>query len=369
MSKVERAVLSGQPYERGVTHGDVFRTEIETNAEFYFDHFADHGVDEETALTHAARFIELIEEMNGAYADEMRGVADGSGLSLEAVTLINVRHTILYSAYATEDSDGREAPVAADHTDGCTSFGVQPERTRSGNTLIGQNWDWQQPVESVIMDVRQDDGTNFIALTEAGMVGGKFGVNEHGIGFVANGLSTPGDGTRIYRKPGHVRSREILEAERLDLALAPVLTEKRPTSRNYLIAHESGEMIDLETTPDDYSYLYPEDHLLTHANHFERRDGVESILEQQIPHTLCRGMRIRRLLDRHDEISEETIKEVLRDHVHYPKSICRHVSPDDESISHTNNSLIMDLCERRLLATDGPPCEAAYHEYTVTPSA
>lgn len=384
MSHVSTAVFSGDPHERGVAHGEAFSEAIEHNAAFYFDHFADNGVDSETALDHAEEFVGTIEEMNPDYVAEMRGVAEGSGRPMEEITLINIRHTILYSAYGDDgdrggsssdddnadgsDTDGKEidAPDSADAIDGCTSFGVQPERSVTGTTIIGQNWDWEADVESLVMDVRQDDGPNFLAVTEAGMVGGKFGLNEHGIGFVVNGLNTPADGEHIYRKPAHVRGREILDATRLDEAFGAVVGTERPTSRNYLVAHESGDMIDLETTPDDCEYVYPDDGLLTHANHFEHAD-VTSTLERQIPHTLCRGARVRRLMERHDRIGETEIKAVLRDHTHYPKGICRHVSEDNAS--HTNHSVIMDLSERRLLATEGPPCESDYEAFEVTPSS
>lgn len=368
MSQAESVVLAGDPYERGVAHGESVREGIANNAEFYFDHFAEHGVSERTALEHADEFLELIEEMNPDYVEEMRGVADGSGLSIEKIAIINVRHTILYSAYSPgESADGEAQADSADAVDGCTSFGIQPEFSETGNTLIGQNWDWQRAVESIIMDVRQSDGPNFVALTEAGMVGGKFGLNEHGIGFVVNGLNTPEDGEDLFRKPAHVRGREILDASGLDRAIAPILEGKRPTSRNYLVGHGSGDMLDLETTPADCRHVYPDDGFLTHANHFEHRTDVESTLEKQIPHTLCRGMRIERLLGRRESIAIADLKEILRDHTDHPNGICRHVTSDSES--HTNNSVIMDLSERRLFATDGPPCDATYREYEVTPTS
>lgn len=366
--KLPIARLEGTPRERGTTHGELFADEIRNNIEFYLDHFAENGVDNQTAREHARKFIDFLGEGHEEYVSEMRGVAEGSGVSLEDITLINVRHTILYSAYP--DKRQTEA-VEEPSVDGCTSFGLRPEVTANGHTYVGQNWDWESPIESFVMDVHQQDRPDFLAVTEAGMVGGKFGLNEHGFGLVVNGLSTPSDGKDPYRKPAHVRDREILNADRFDRALEPIIGEERPTSRNYVVAHEIGEMVDVETTPDSFNYLYPDDGILTHANHFEDRSNVQSKLETQIPHTVARGMRIDRLLKQIEtDIDEEDMKNVLRDHFGKPASICRHTQPDadENALSHTNVSVIMDLNERRMLVTNGPPCENEYHEYRVAGS-
>ncbi|MFB6298687.1 MAG: C45 family autoproteolytic acyltransferase/hydrolase [Halobacteriales archaeon] len=357
---IDHATLTGPPRERGIAHGEQFADEIAHNVEFYLEYFADNGVDERTARAHAESFIDRIGEYHPTYGIEMRGVAEGSDLPLEEVTLVNFRHTILYSAYASEGTG--DTP---DETEGCTSFGLTPEVTANGHTYLGQNWDWQAPVERFIMDVQNADGPDYVALTEAGNVGGKFGLNERGIGFVVNGLSTPADGDHPYRKPAHVRDLEILTADRLDSAIGAVLETARPTSRNYLFGRATGELVDIETTPDAVSYLTPSDGVLTHANHFEERAGIESIFERQIPHTVSRKLRISRLFEQVDRpIDEDTMKAILRDHVGEPKSICRHLS-DDDSLSHTNASVIMDLDEGRMLATGEPPCEASYQTFNV----
>lgn len=364
MAQIPSLVLEGTPRERGVRHGEQFADEIEANVRRYLDYFSTYGVDEDVAREQAADFVPLIEDANEHYFAEMEGVAAGSDLPLEDVTIVNVRHTIVYSAFADEVADGPDA-APPETTDGCTSFGVQPERSGSGHTVLGQNWDWLEPIDAFIMDARPDEAPNLVTLTEAGMVGGKFGLNEHGIGYVVNGLTTPEDGANPDRKPSHVRGREILTAERLEAAIEPIISEKRPCSRNYMVGHAVGEMVDIETGPEQVSYHYPEDGLLTHANHFQDRSTFTSEFEQLIPHTVCRGMRIERLLSRRESIGVADAKAVLRDHFDAPTGICHHENPDEDEPSHTKASVIMDLNERRMLAAAGPPCENEYVEYPV----
>lgn len=363
MAKLQKTVLTGSPFERGVTHGDTYSNEIANNVDVYDEVFADRGVSPDEARSLATTAISIIEDQNPKFAEAMRGVAEGSELPLEEIAMVNVRHTIIYSAM----SDGFDSDEANESglADGCTSFGVQPERTANNHTYLGQNWDWMNSIELFLMEVHQEDGPNFIALTEAGMISGKFGFNENGIGFVVNGLSTPEDGKHPTRKPSHVRGREIFDAERFDQALAPIVSSARPTSRNYMVAHENGELIDIETTPDSFDFIYPNNNFITHANHFEKRIGIDSQLEKKNPHSIVRGMRARRLFNNADgDIGVEFIQSVLRDDFGKPASITRHPDLDeDEHASQTNASVIMDLTDKVMYATYGPPDKADYHTY------
>ena len=358
--------LSGSPFERGLQHGESFDTEVAANVDCYLSVFEHYGASREDVLEEAVQYHDVIENQNESYAQEVRGVAEGSDLPLSHVALLNARYEVIYSAYKDKaESLGSETPPPAD---GCTSFGVRPEVTADGRTYVGQNWDWLASVEEtmVVTTVERTDGPNHVAVTEAGIVGGKMGVNEAGIGLVVNGLVTPQDGETPYQKPFHVRCREILEADRFDRAIAPVVESDRTCAGNFLIGHHVGELIDLEAAPETVNYLSPENGILTHANHFEDQTDVESSLERLIPHTLCRGPRLRRLLEQErGAIDVEVLKGALRDHFDFPASICHHVDPELPAEEHeqTNVSVILDLEDRSLLATSGPPCERAYRRY------
>lgn len=362
--RLDRLQLTGSPRERGLAHGETYRDEIRENVATYLDVFQHYGADEETVYEQAATFVDIIERENEDYATEMKAVAEGSGMDVLDVTVLNARYEVMYGAYtsAARSLDDDRSPIP----DGCTSFGVQPEVTADGHTYIGQNWDWIPEVNVFVMDIRRDDKPDVLAMTEAGIVGGKIGLNEHGIGMLLNGLVTTGDGEQPFRKPYHVRFREVLDAERLDLAIAPLIELDRACSGNVLLGHPSGEMIDVELAPETANYLYPDDHILTHANHLEDRTNVDSEFEKILPDTLCRSPRLRRLLRRErGSIDLDVAKAVLRDHFGHPASICRHV---DESVpaverDRTNASFVMDLTERALYGTYGPPCESEYRRF------
>jgi isopenicillin-N N-acyltransferase-like protein len=355
--------LTGSPRERGITHGEAFADEIATNLEIYLDVFEHKGTDEATVYEQAERFVPLIEDENEAYAEEMRGVAEGSGLSIEDVTILNARYEVMYSAFKQVADDlGKGKP------DACTAYGIRNSVSADGHTYVGQNWDWMPGLETFVMDVEQENGADHVAMTEAGIVGGKIGVNEAGLAMTLNGLVTERDGEEPFRKPYHVRLREVLESERMDAAIEPLIVEGRACSANVIIGHESGEMINLELAPETANYLYPEDGVLVHTNHVEDTSSMDSEFEKLIPDTLCRAPRLRRLLtEGTDAIGEEDIKDALRDHFDHPNSICRHPNEDDPELDRleTGGSFIMDLTEKRLLGTNGPPCEHEYVEFQV----
>lgn len=369
MSEFERVVLTGTPYERGREHGERFANEVASNVELYRERFAHEGVDLDAIREQAAEYVDFVERVAPKYAEEMRGVADGSDVPLADVSMLNVRWEVIYPAWKdrTEADDDPEADAPA--VDGCTSFGVLPSATDDGSTYVGQNWDWLASVaENVfLMELRREDAPDALAMTEAGIVGGKIGVNEHGIGLAVNGLISAADGGDAFRKPYHVRFREVLDAERFDDALRPVVETDRVCSANVLVGHADGEVIDLEAAPGLINPVYPEDGVLAHANHFET-DAVESVNERRGPSTLYRAERLQRLLARDaGDIDSGTIRAALCDHFGRPSSICSHV---DESLpeverGQTNASFVIDLQERALLGHRGPPCEGEYREYAL----
>ncbi|WP_433633484.1 C45 family autoproteolytic acyltransferase/hydolase [Halomicrococcus sp. NG-SE-24] len=360
---LEFVTLTGSPYDRGVTHGDRFATEIEANVNRYLDKFAHYDIPAKRARELANEFIPLIDEAAPAYATEMRGIADGSGVPLEDISLLNARYEITYGAYADAADD-----TSPRRTDGCTSFGLRGPAVDDEGPYIGQNWDWIPDIDVFIMGVEQPDAPNHIALTEAGIVGGKIGVNEHGIGMVLNGLVSAMDGEQTFRTPYHVRFRNVLNATRLSKSIGALIETDRACSANVLLGNDVGELVNLEILPESANYLYPSDGVLTHANHIEGGKG-DSQLERILPDTICRGPRLRRLFTTaQSDLSMPDIEAALRDHVDNPTSICRHRDPaaPTQERSITRVSAILGLTERQISATNGPPCQASYQDYTLS---
>ncbi|WP_157014683.1 C45 family autoproteolytic acyltransferase/hydolase [Mesorhizobium xinjiangense] len=361
--------LGPDPRERGRIHGSTLANAIRDNVETYLARFEAAGAKREAILKQSEGWLEFIREDNGEYADEMAAIASASGISPVEIAMLNARYEITYLAFGTE------ANVANTRLEqeGCTSFGLLPEATANGRTILCQNWDWLANVRGRTFIQRVSRASSpaegkpdFVGFSEAGIVGSKMGMNAAGIGLCVNGLVTPRDGTTGMRKPFHVRCKEILDAWRFDQALSPIVQTDRTASSNFLLGHREGEILDIEATPEHCAYLSPVDGVVVHANHLVKETRATSQMERIAPNTLYRGPRTERMLRRQlGRIDRNAIQDVINDHFSAPASICRHADPalPPEKRVVTVAAILLDLDERVLYATDGPPCEAPFQAF------
>jgi isopenicillin-N N-acyltransferase like protein len=350
--------LTGGPYERGLTHGRRFAREVAHNLATYLARFEAGGLRREAALVEAAHWWRAIEDSNASYAEEMAGIAAGSGTERNAIALLNARYELAFTLFGKE---ARASTPPFEEADGCTTFAAMPEVTKDGALWLGQNWDWLEGIagRALVTRVRRNDGPDFVSVTEAGIVGGKMGLNACGIGLVENGLASDLDGCNPYRKPFHVRCREVVDAERFEDALRSVLQQERTCSANFVIAHADGEAVNLETSPNHVSYRYPRDGLMAHSNHFLDPGHGVSQMERLSPNTLYRAERTDRLLRRHIErLDVESMRAVASDHFGQPGSICRHADERQPPAKRTITvaSVFLNIRDKVLHVANGPPC-------------
>jgi isopenicillin-N N-acyltransferase-like protein len=169
-----------------------------------------------------------------------------------------------------------------------------------------------------------------------------------------------------------MRCREILDAETYDFALQPIVATKRVCSANFVVGHADGEIIDLETSPNEVSYHYPQDGLVTHSNHFLDARHGPSQMERLSTSTLYRANRLDRLLRKDiGKLDAGKCQAALADHFGRPNAICRH--PDERlpeaKRTMTNAAFVIDLNARTMLIANGPPCSHPFVEHTLAGEA
>src|SRR5262252_5959577 len=308
MTGIAHLTTEGDAHACGLAHGRRFAREIADNVATYLRRFAASGLDRDEAFAEAARWRKAIAAHNGAYAEEMRGIADGSGQSEDTIALLNARYELAFTLFGQEAAKQGAAKQGQAKNellelglDGCTTFGLLPEATADRHTWLGQNWDWLEGVHgrTFVLRARRKGEPSFVCLTEAGIAGGKMGVNECGIGLVENGLASSHDGRNPYQTPFHVRCREVLNAERFEEASRPVTNTGRTCSANFVIGAAGGDIVDIESSPDHVSQLQAQEGIITHSNHFLAAGHGESLLEKISPNTLYRADRMRALLHPH----------------------------------------------------------------------
>ena len=356
-----RIRVEGTHYERGRQYGTQARAQVHLSVQAYqrvFAHYA--GWDWPAVRRAAATFEAPIAAFRPAYLDEMRGIAEGAGLDLADVLAINVRTEVMFAAKA------RQAPLAARSPAECSAFAVAPAPQARTATLLGQNWDWllHSAQTLIVLEARQDDGPDFVTVVEAGLLA-KAGLNAAGLGLVTNALVTDADaGTPGL--PYHVLLRALLDCATVTEALMVLQAGPRSSSANYLIAHASGAVLDVEAAPGDFTRLYPQfpgHGLLLHTNHFHdpRLHPVDVSL-WAMPSSAVRLQRLR--AGAAEAATLDHFRALLADHADYPHSICSHPDPREHPLEQgaTIASLLMDLTARRLWLAAGNPCQTPYRE-------
>jgi len=351
--------LNGTPYEQGLQHGQQLKDRITHNVRVYFDRFeGEVGLSRAEVLGRAVKYGETIALQNPDYFAGMRGVADGSALDFDQLLALNVRYEILYYQFSANAMG-----------DGCTSFAVLPSASANGHLLMGQNWDWIPQVKGAVLQTVEPDGLKTISFTEAGIVGGKIGLNAAGLGLAINGLNTTGDDWSRLSKPFHVRCYEILRARDLATATQVVTGERRACSTNYVIAQAPDCVVDIEAAPNETRILSPDNGFLVHTNHFLDPDalGVVEPPREGWSSTCDRLNRLRELLGAKHPVGVEDIQSYLGDHETHPHSVCCHENLDLRPGQHyrTVTSVVMDLHAQELYLSDGPPCQGIYQRITL----
>jgi isopenicillin-N N-acyltransferase-like protein len=355
--------LTGTSHAQGLAHGEALRERIAHNVALYFERFArEVGLSADEVREMAGQYATAIEKQSPAYYAGMQGIAEGSGFSFLDIAALNVRYEILYYQF------GKMALAYAasqeGHGDGCTAFALLPEATENGHLLMGQNWDWIPEVQGAVLHTTDADGFETLAYTESGIFGAKIGFNTAGLGLAINGMVTVEDDWARLAKPFHVRCYEILRSRTFDAAVAVVTDEARSCSTNFLIAQTPDHVVDLEAAPDKVGRVGCNEGCLTHANHFIDPAGlgvVEAPNERRI-YSWHRQDRLRELLMAARPLNVAKIQEALKDTVDDPFGICRHrdVNAPPEMHYVTVTAVVMDLHERVMHLTDGPPDEAPF---------
>jgi isopenicillin-N N-acyltransferase-like protein len=336
--------------EIGRQVGRMLAPAIERHLEAWTQH-----VVEETRCTReaveaaAAPFAAPIREHAPFLWEELDGMADGSGIPVSRLLILQARAEVLrVNKPAT--------PAALE----CTTFAVTGERA-GDRTLFGQNVDLVPFVRDFGVIVRQYPKGAPAALlyTSAGLLGHN-GLNEAGVSACANFIADPaGWGSGL---PRYLLSRLALREESAEAARGAVLRPPRAASRNLLIADDRGTLLDIEALRSEAGLLEATDGLLVHANHLEcaRFQGYEKPSEN----SLARRARLHALLaNAPAPLDVLAIQGFYRDHAGAPHSLCAHPFPGRNL--ETVASVIGDLTARELHATKGAPCAAPYATYTL----
>lgn len=342
--------IAGSAHIRGQQQGEGCRAKNVAAVAHYREIISKAiGITWEEAVREARKFLPYAEEAFPSYVEELRGLAEGAGLSFHEVWTLNCYEGLT---------------VTHQQVWGCTCMAVRDDQTRDGHVLLAHNEDWSSvDSENVyLVRARPDDGPPFIGMTYGPLLV-NIGLNAEGIGVAINSVY-PTDGR--VGVPRILCSRAVLNARTIGQAIRACVPKLRAGGYAYLLADANGELYSIETSATMHAIAYGEDGWLVHTNHY-LAPKMQAI-EEPGPYSsssvrLNRASRLLRA--KLGQVSVENLQAILRDHVNYPNSICVHGDPSDQPYERdiTLASLIMDLTERVMWAAPGPPCQSEYEVY------
>lgn len=309
------------------------------------------GFTTQGAIEEALRYRPFVLSHARFLDEEIRGLAEGSGLSLGEAYLLQLRAEL----FGPDPSSGVNSE--------CTTFALLPEATADGEPAIGQNADLPRSYTElgVVAEIVPEGSPAVLMLLPAGQVS-YVGINDRGLGVFANFLTC--GGWRVGF-PRYLLTRLALLYDSVRGAVGAARGVPRASSRNLIMADAYGEAADLETTPTEDARLDPEDGVLAHSNHFVGRGLTqrETLPAPLLEDSRARLRRIRELLRaRHGELGLADLQAAFRDRAGSPHPLCRMPGDDDSGVV-TFASVIAKPTERALWVAVGPPNENPYRRH------
>jgi hypothetical protein len=298
----------------------------------------------EVLSQNTSSFLPGIEDLSPSFVQEVRGLADGAGISFEEALLCQVR------TEAAHTMDG-----------GCTAFALTGSATADGQTLAGQNQDLESEYSDVaiLLRVKPDDGRpEALMFTFAGQLG-YAGMNEHGL---AHFNATLYDYQWRLGLPRQPLKRVLLERRTVDECVSLLAEHRTCSAANMVFCDGQRNIADVEIRPEATALLqdeHPDCRL--HTNHYVTPQFAP-YETHSLPDSRPRLDRLRALVqDNWGRITVETMKSILADHQGDPGGICRHGAAGWHSIS----GYIAEPSRRLLHVRRGHGCLGMWHTYEV----
>ena len=330
--------ITGSPFEMGRQLGEAAREEVRGFADVALERVNKTiSISRDAALEVARQSAACVESYAPHMLDELRGIAQSSGVSFDDLVLLQVRNQL----QPEEDA-------------GCTSFAAP--------SIVAQNWDNDPALDpyTIVLRRKPTEGPAIMNITQAGLIA-YIGLNDAGIGVCLNTLPAP---SRRIGVPHYFTVRALYESTSLDQAVSTIRRADRAIPANIMLATPQGPA-DLEVTIDDV-YLLRDRKLVTHTNHCLHPQLAA--VNSDFPELIESGPRLRRIdqLLCDNSLSVERAQSALRDHQDYPHSICRHAN-DHPSTGFWVSvfSVIIEASAGRMHVSRGNPCQNSYEIYSM----
>ncbi|MEO6509697.1 MAG: C45 family peptidase [Nocardioides sp.] len=338
------------PYERGAEYGAAHAPQVASTVAAYQRLWTFLVPDVDLPAV-GAQALASIRAQAPRAADEIAGLAAGSGRRIEEIAALNARTEVL----------GLIAPRIAT-TECSTVVSVAPDRA----PIATQTWDWYPHMQDnwMVWTFPTAGGGRITTLTEYGVLA-KIGVNDAGLGVMLNMLHHDADDQPVGEErigfPVHVLLRTLLEdcatvAEARDRVSALSFS----ASSAVTVVDRGGDAASLETFPEGVGEVKPEGGLLVRTNHFVSAEGEAGCTGGSIDDNSW--VRRDHLVDTLTAAPPAYAPDVQAAMTHHDPAgpICRHAfDPDDPDLVDTATlaTVTLDVEHGRMSVLRGGPCQ------------
>jgi isopenicillin-N N-acyltransferase-like protein len=322
--------------EQGACYGRLAAARIRHSRDTYVRLFGHCGIAWPRACDLARAMLPAVRGIDPSLLEEMRGIAEGSGLSFDDVLALNCRSEILPSTFLDAAAEHGAAVFAQGE---CTAVAVAPSASADGGTWLAQNWDWIGTQRQALVLLRghawdgDRRGREFLTLTEAGMlakIGLGVGPEPDRMAVGLNIVRSRHDGEQaavpihpllrhLMTMPSLAAARERMDALQRDFGFG--------AGSDAPAADSAGEVAAFEVSPRGWQEWPAQDGVMTHTNHFL----CAALVPIQHPTTAYLSSEKRlgtaRRLTGGRPVGFEDLQALLRDEGDGPLAVCRRPDP------------------------------------------
>lgn len=338
-------IVRGTPYDQGVAQGKALAQVIQSSVNSVKDKIAKDKVDIPLYEAFVERNTSFMEKNHFHLMEEMRGIADGSGICLKDILMLNIPAYFMTQYFNQE----------------CSMILARGKATADGCTYLIKNRDMREPIEQVVIKRINDDGSSIIEVNGAGTVTyPASGINSYGLGITTTGFwskHAEPDIDKIDAAHIFVNIRLLLENCKTAKEVIEYLkTYPRLNGLNIIAADEKDAFV-IETTKDAM-YIEEDDGsgVLYRTNHYmlPETKGVNPE-PGEYQSTYKRSERIGQMLkERYGKIRFQDLFRIMSDHENGINSICRH--PQGDITANTVSTTVVVIEDREAWTTIGNPC-------------
>jgi len=344
--------VSGSGYQRGLDHGKQLRGTLHKFIGTWKQTIRDRCQREPDVFI--AEFLKrfdfasAIRQWAPGLLDEVRGIADGSGVPFDDIFVLQLLNDELWL-------NGN-----AVCRDRCSAIGIRG----APSSLVAQNMDLQGWLDGyqIVLRVRDESGFESLMLSHVGLIG-LTGVNQAGVGVVVNALTQlrhRGEGL-----PVAFVIRKALEHKSYKEAVDFLRRAPHATGQNYIVG-APGEAGSFEASAGGVTEYAPRNPwpVLYHTNHpLASRDFVPGYAPGREANSLERMRSLgTRLASRPAGNILDAIKDALRARDSSEHPVCRRFAGPTNSF--TLGSVIFELSPNPAAwITAGPPDGSEYRKF------